>query len=193
MAAPPKKNPRKGCRPVRRQTKIHCPTWVPESAGSRRDGKIGNEFGISLAPLIARAVEIQASAQKAAFEEEEAERLRNLIKKLFGDIRRLCSGGAPEVAEEALPNRGRRSGRIFLHKPVAVKSPTGATFHSHSIQVRKISTKPVRDDAQPVRTTPAQAALLASEPLREMIELYWNALDNPGALSPQTTQRAAKE
>ncbi len=73
MAAPPKKNPRKGCRPVRRQTKIHCPTWVPESAGSRRDGKIGNEFGISLAPLIARAVEIQASAQKAAFEEEEAE------------------------------------------------------------------------------------------------------------------------
>jgi hypothetical protein len=66
--------------------------------GSRKDGKIGHEFGINLAPLIARAVEIQAAARKAAFEEEEAERLRARIKKLFGDIRRLQFDGATEAA-----------------------------------------------------------------------------------------------
>lgn len=73
--------------------------------GSRRDGKIGHEFGINLAPLIARAAEIQAAARKATFEDEEAERLRNRIKKLFGDIRRLGFDGAMEAAEEVLPNR----------------------------------------------------------------------------------------
>jgi hypothetical protein len=48
-------------------------------------------------------------------------------------------------------------------------------------------------DAPPIRTTPAQVALLASKPLREIIELYWNAFDNRGRLSWQAVQLAAKE
>lgn len=74
-------------------------------SGSRRDGKIGNDFGINLAPLIARAAEVQAAARKAAFEEEEAERMRTRIRKLFGYIRRLQLEGATEAAEKILPNR----------------------------------------------------------------------------------------
>ncbi|MFV0386450.1 helix-turn-helix domain-containing protein, partial [Paracoccus sp. (in: a-proteobacteria)] len=72
--------------------------------GSRREGKIGHEFGIHLAPLIARAAEIRAAARKAAFEEEKAERLRARIKKLFGDIRRLGFDRAMDAAEDVLPN-----------------------------------------------------------------------------------------
>ncbi len=183
-------------------------------AGSRRDGKIGNEFGINLAPLIARAVEIQAAAQKAAFEEEEAERLRRRIKKLFGDIRRLCSGGATEAAEEVLPNR-RPSTIQSFERLRQVAEALEAVWEDFSAQIgrgeksyqcdispalntskeniNKTCRAEEQEDAPLVRTTPAQVALLASEPLREIIELYWNAFDNRGRLSWQAVQLAAKE
>lgn len=183
-------------------------------AGSRRDGKIGNEFGINLAPLIARTVEIQAAAQKAAFEEEEAERLRRRIKKLFGDIRRLCSGGATEAAEEVLPNR-RPSTIQSFERLRQIAEALEAVWNDFSTQVgrgeksHQCDISPAlntskeninkncrankRDDAQPIQTSPAQVALLASEPLREIIELYWNAFDNRGRLSWQSVQLAAKD
>ncbi|MEO1779123.1 MAG: hypothetical protein AAFU63_10060 [Pseudomonadota bacterium] len=50
-----------------------------------------------------------------------------------------------------------------------------------------------QDYVRPIRTTSAQVALLASEPLREIIELYWNAFDNRRHLSWQSIQLAAKD
>lgn len=182
--------------------------------GSRKDGKIGHEFGINLAPLISRAAEIQAAARKAAFEEAEAERLRSRIKTLFGDIRSLCFEGAMEAAEEVLPNR-RPSTIESYERLRQVAEALEAVWEDFSAQIgrgekshqcdispalntskeniNKTSMPKKRHDAQPLRTTPAQVALLASEPLREIIEFYWSALDNRGVLSPQTIQRAAKE
>ena len=72
--------------------------------GSRKNREIGHEFGINLAPLINRVSEIQAAARKAAFEEDESERLRARIRKLFGDIRKLQLDGASEAASDVLPN-----------------------------------------------------------------------------------------
>lgn len=72
--------------------------------GSRKNGAIGHEFGINLAPLINRVSEIQAAARKAVFEEEEAELLRGRIRKLFGDIRKLRIDDACEAATDVLPN-----------------------------------------------------------------------------------------
>ena len=182
--------------------------------GSRKDGKIGHEFGINLAPLIARATEIQAAARKAAFEEAEAERLRSWIKKLFGDIRRLCSEGAMEAAEEVSPNRRPSTIQNFerlrqvaealeaVWEDFSAQIGSGEKSHRCDISptlntskenINKNCRAKRQDDAPPVRTTPAQVALLASEPLREIIEFYWSALDNRGALSPQTIQKAAKE
>ncbi|MHA3915206.1 helix-turn-helix domain-containing protein [Halovulum sp. GXIMD14793] len=182
--------------------------------GSRRDGKIGSEFGINLAPLIARATEVQAAARKAAFEEEEAERLRIRIKTLFGNIRRLCFEGAMEAAEEVLPNRRPSTIQSFERLRQVAKA-LEAVWEDFSAQIRrgekshqcdispalntskeninKTCTAEKRLTTQPVRTTPAQVALLASAPLREIIELYWNALDNRGQLSWQSIQQAVRD
>ena len=183
-------------------------------AGSRKDGKIGNEFGINLAPLIAQATKIQAAARKAAFEEEEAERLRYRIKKLFGDIRRLCFDGAMEAAEEVLPNRRPSTIQSFgrlqqvaealeaVWEDFSAQIGRGEKSHQCDISpalntsrenINKSCRAKKRDDAPPVRTTPAQVALLASVPLRGIIEFYWNALDNRGHLSWQSIHLAAQD
>jgi hypothetical protein len=182
--------------------------------GSRKHGKIGHEFGINLAPLIARAVEIQAAARKAAFEEEEAERLRARIKKLFGDIRRLQFDGATEAAEQILPNRRPSTIQSFerlkqvaealekVWEDFSAEFSRGEKSHECDISpalntskenIKKTCRAKKRRETQPLRTTPAQVALLASEPLQEIIEFYWSALDNGGAPSPKTIQKAAKE
>lgn len=183
-------------------------------AGSRRAGRIGHEFGINLAPLIARAAEIQAAARKAAFEEEEAERLRARIRKLFGDIRRLCLDGAVEAAEEILPNRRPSTIQNFerlkqvaealeaVWEDFSAEVSRGEKSHQCDISpppntskenINKTCRAEKQHEARRVRTTPTQVALLASEPLREIIEFYWSGLDNRGALSPRTIQMAAKE
>ncbi len=182
--------------------------------GSRREGRIGHEFGINLAPLIARAAEIQVAARMANFEEEEAERLRARIRKLFGDIRRLRFEGAIEAAEEILPNR-RPSTIQSFERLKQVAEALEAVWEDFSAEVSRgeeshqcdISPPPntskeninktcrarKQHEARPVRTTPAQVAFLASGPLREIIELYWNGLDNRGALSWRTIQMAARD
>lgn len=183
-------------------------------SGSRRDGKIGNDFGINLAPLIARATEVQAAARKAAFEEEEAERLRTRIRKLFGDIRRLQFDGATEAAEEILPNRRPSTIQSFERlKQVAealeavwddfsAEVSRGEKSHQCDISpalntskenINKTCRAAKRRVAQPVRTTPAQVALLASKPFQELIEVYWSTVDNRGALSWRTIQMAARD
>lgn len=182
--------------------------------GSRRDGRIGHEFGINLAPLIARVAEIQAAARMATFEEEEAERLRARIRKLFGDIRRLCLNVATEAAEEILPNRRPSTIQSFERlKQVAealeavwndfsAEVSRGKKSHQCDISpalntnkenINKTCRAEKQREARPVRTTPAQVALLASKPFQELIELYWNAVDNRGALSWRTIQMAARD
>lgn len=183
-------------------------------AGSRKDGKIGHEFGINLAPLIARAAEIQVAARKAIFEAEESERLRSRIKKLFGDIRRLRFEDAMEAAEEILPNRRPSTVHNFERlKQVAealeavwadFSSEIGGGEKSHQCDISpplntkeenksKTCSAKKQDQPAPVCTTPAQAALLASPALREAIELYWNSLDNRGLLSWRTIELASQD
>ncbi|KGM89660.1 Replication protein C N-terminal domain protein [Roseovarius mucosus DSM 17069] len=183
-------------------------------AGSRRDGKVGHEFGINLAPLIVRVAEIQAAARKAAFEKEEAERLRIRIKKLFGDLRRLGSDGAMEAAEEILPNRRPSTIHNFerlkqvtealeaVWEDFSAEVSRGEKSHQCDISpalntskenINKTCRVAIQRDTQPVRTTPAQVALLASKPFQELIELYWSAVDNRGLLSWRTIQMAARD
>lgn len=182
--------------------------------GSRREGKISHEFGMNLAPLIERATEIRAAARKAAFEEEEAERLRALIKKLFGDIRRLGFDRAIDAAEGILPNRRPSTIQSFerLKQVAEALEAVWADFSAEISRGEKsrqcdISSPPntskenikktcrpeKRRDVPPVRTTPEHAALLASKPLQEIIELYWKAIDNRGPLSWRVIQMAARE
>ncbi|MCG7494109.1 helix-turn-helix domain-containing protein [Thalassobius sp. Cn5-15] len=182
--------------------------------GTRRDGEIRHEFGINLGPLITKAVEIQVAAKTAIFEETEFDRLRIQIKKLFGDIRRLGSEEAMEAAEGILPNRRPSTIHNFerlrqvaealeaVWEDFSAEISRGEKSHQCDISpalntskenINKTCTAEKRPTTQPVRTTPAQVALLASAPLREIIELYWNALDNRGQLSWQTIQMAVRE
>lgn len=182
--------------------------------GSRKHGKIGHEFGINLGPLIARASEIQVAARKAAFEAEEAELLRNRIRTLFGNIRRLGVNGAVEAAEDILPNRRPSTIQCFerlkqvaealeaVWEDFSAEISRGEKSHKYDISpppntskenINKTCRAEKPRDARPVRTTPAQMALLASEPLREIIELYWGALDQRGLLSWRAITMAARD
>ncbi len=181
--------------------------------GSRRDGKIGSEFGINLAPLIACAVEIQAAARKAAFEEEEAERLRTRIKKLFGDIRRLRFDGATVAAEEILPNRRPSTIQSFerlkqvadaleaVWEDFSVEFSRGEKSHQCDISpalntrkenINKTCRAEKQREARPVRVSPALALRLAGPEFRELVELY--AMGEPGG-SPtwRSFELAARE
>ena len=183
-------------------------------AGCRRDGKIGHEFGVNLAPLIKRVAEIQAAAARAAFEKDEAERLRTRIKKLFGDIRRLQFGEAMEAAEEVLPNRRPSTIQNFERLKQVTEAleavwdefsqgnSRGEKSHQCDNSPPPNTNKENREKncssnlaatPDPVRLAPGQAALLASKPLQEIIELYWNSFDNRGPLSWRTIQLAVRE
>jgi hypothetical protein len=195
--------------------------WLAKSAsdhsrrgGSRQGGKIDHEFGINLAPLIARAAEIQAAARQAAFEVAEAERLRVRIRKLFGDIRRLASSDAINAAEVILPNRRPSTIQSFARlKQVAealeavwedFSTEGGRGKKSHQCDIspslntgkenisQNCSAKNGREP-QPMRTTPTQVALLASQPFQEIIALYWEALDRSRPLSWDSICLAARD
>lgn len=162
-------------------------------AGARRDGRIGHEFGINLAPLIARAAEIQAAARMAAFEEEEAERLRARIKKLFGDIRRLCFEGAIEAADEILPNRRPSTIQSFERlKQVAealeevwedfstevsrgkksYQCDISPALNTSKENINKTCRAEKQREARPVRVSPTLALRLAGPEFRELVEFY---------------------
>lgn len=181
--------------------------------GYRKGGKIGHEFGINLAPLIARAVEVQAAARRAAFEEEEAERLRARIKKLFGDIRRLNFDGATEAAEDILPNRRPSTIQSFerleqvadaleaVWEEFSTEFSRGEKSHQCDISlppnttkknINKICRAEKQCEARPVRVSPALAIRLAGPAFRELAEFY--AMGEPGA-SPswRTLEMAARE
>lgn len=181
--------------------------------GSRKDGKIGHEFGINLAPLIARAAEIRAAARKAAFEEEEAERLRARIKKLFGDIRRLHVDGATEVAEEILPNRRPSTIQSFerlkqvaealeeVWEDFSAEVSRGEKSHQCDISpppntskenINKTCRAEKQCEARPVRVSPALALRLAGPEFRELIEFYAMG-ERGGSATWRSLELAARE
>ena len=161
--------------------------------GSRKNGAIGHEFGINLAPLINRVSEIQMAARKAVFEEEEAERLRGRIRKLFGDIRKLRIEDAFEAATDVLPNNRPSTIQSFerLKQVVAAleavwkefSTETGRGEMSHQCDIspplntdKEKKYKTCRPEKarqpQPVRITPALAMLLAGAEFQEIIAFY---------------------
>lgn len=181
--------------------------------GSRRDGRIGHEFGINLAPLIARAAEIQAAARMATFEEEEAERLRARIRKLFGDIRRLCLNVATEAAEEILPNRRPSTIQSFerlkqvaealeaVWEDFSAEISRGEKSHQCDISpppntskenINKTCRAEKQREARPVRVCPALALRLAGPEFRELVEFY--AMGEPaGSPTWRSLELAARE
>ncbi|NHF71537.1 helix-turn-helix domain-containing protein [Paracoccus xiamenensis] len=181
--------------------------------GSREGGKIGHEFGINLAPLIANAVEIQAASQRASFEDAEADRLRTRIKKLFGDIRRLRFDGAMEAAEDILPNRRPSTIQSFVRlKQVAdaleavwadFSTEIGRGEKSHQCDIspppntskeniNKTCRAEKQCEARPVRVTPALAIRLAGPKFCELAEFY--AISEPGGLPTwRSLEMAARE
>ena len=161
--------------------------------GSRKNREIGHEFGINLAPLINRVSEIQAAARKAAFEEDESERLRARIRKLFGDIRKLQLDGASEAASDVLPNNRPSTIQSFerlkqvvealeaVWKEFSAEAGRGEMSHQCDIspplntdKERKYKTCRAerRQEPQPVRITPTLAMLLASAEFQEIIGFY---------------------
>lgn len=166
--------------------------------GSRRNGAIGHEFGINLAPLINRVSEIQAATRKAVFEEEEAERLRGRIRKLFGDIRKLRIDDASEAATDVLPNNRPSTIQSFerLKQVVAAleavwrefSTETGRGEMSHQCDIspplntgkeKKYKTCRAEKAREPqrVRVTPELAMLLASAEFHEIIAFYVQGKD----------------
>ncbi|WP_281858568.1 hypothetical protein [Litoreibacter halocynthiae] len=119
-----------------------------------------------------------------------------------------------EAAEEILPNRRPSTIESFerlkqvaealeaVWEDFSSEISRGEKSHQCDISpalntsienISKTCTTAKQRSRQPIRTRPAQVALLANVPLREIIEYYWNTLDNRGALSPQTIQMAVKE
>ncbi|MCI2395607.1 helix-turn-helix domain-containing protein [Aliiroseovarius sediminis] len=161
--------------------------------GSRKNGAIGHEFGINLAPLINRVSEIQAAARKAVFEEEEAERLRGRIRKLFGDIRKLQIDDACEAATDVLPNNRPSTIQSFerlkqvvaaleaVWKEFSTENGRGEMSHQCDISPplntgKEKKYKTCRAEKarhpQPVRITPSLAMLLAGAEFQEIIGFY---------------------
>ena len=50
-----------------------------------------------------------------------------------------------------------------------------------------------RCERKPIRRTPGQVTVLASEPLQEIIEYYWNASDKRGPLSWRSIELATRD
>ena len=182
--------------------------------GSRKKGAIGHEFGINLAPLINRAAEIQAAAQKAMFEADESERLRAMIRKLFGDIRRLQIERACDAAAEVLPNKRPSTIQSFerlkqvaealeaVWEDFSTEAGRGEKSHQYDIspplntdrenRYKTCMAKKPRS-SQPKHTSPAQFFLLAGISLKETIWQYAQGIE-PGKLpSWRSIEMAARD
>lgn len=124
----------------------------------------------------------------ATFEEEEAERLRARIRKLFGDIRRLCFEGATQAAEEILPNPRPSTIQSFerltqvtealeaVWEDFSAEVSRGKMSHQCDISpslntskenINKTCRAAKQRDTPQIRTTSAQVALLASKPFQK--------------------------
>ncbi|MAM08855.1 MAG: hypothetical protein CML23_00015 [Rhizobiaceae bacterium] len=182
--------------------------------GWRVNGLIKQEFGINLAPLIDRAVDIRAAAQKAIFEQREARSLRHQIVRLFEKIDQLGDESARAKAEGLLPNRKpstvqnyERLKRICGDLAAVLSDfshDVGEGEMSHQTDISPLPNtkerKKIKTCRQPgprkaigLRTSPAQAWRLAGSVMRETIQAYSTALEPGRPPSWQVIELAARD
>lgn len=183
-------------------------------SGHRLHGVIRHEFGINLAPLIDRAREIQALAQQTMQEQIEAKAPRKQINKLFGRIRELGCEAAGDAADTILPNHRSSTIQSFQRlKQIAAaleavlddfSTDAGAGEMSHQCDISTLPNtnlnqidKTCRAEKQarprPIRTTPEQVWLLASERFREFLAFYAEGLGKGRAPDERCLVMAARD
>ena len=190
------------------------------SKGGRRfgrrspDGRIVVAGGVNLGPLIEQAGDLMRLIQHQA---QDFERLRNDRERANDVIRAIRGLGvepALQAARDVFPrlrpsevNDTDRLAEIIeaLESVLAdfsdvsgrtsevAGSDTSGRPDTNQVKKTKTCTAVKRRNDQPLRTTPAQAALLASRELREIVELYWNAQDQGGQVSWSSVLSAARE
>ena len=183
-------------------------------SGHRLHGVIQHEFGINLAPLIGRAREIQKLAQRAMQEQIEAKALRKQINKLFGRIRTLDCDSAAEAADAILPSHRPSTIQSFqrLKQIVAAleavlddfSTDDGGGEMSHRCdistlpntnlhQINKTCRAEKRVGPRPIRATPEQVWLLASDRFREYLAFYAEGVGRGGAPDERCLIMAAQD
>lgn len=183
-------------------------------SGDRLHGVIRYEFGINLAPLIGRAQEIRALAQRAVQEQIEAKSLRRQINKLFGRIRALDCGAAEDAADAILPNHRPSTIQSFQRlKQIAAALEAvlddfstddrgGEMSHRCDIstlpntnlnQINKTCRAESRAGPRPIRTTPEQVWLLSSDRFREYLAFYAEGVGRGGAPDERCLIMAAQD
>ena len=183
-------------------------------SGQRLHGVIQHEFGINLAPLIERAQEIRALAQRAMQEQIEAKCLRKQINKLFGRIRALDCGSAADAADAILPNHRPSTIQSFQRlKQIAAAleavlddfstdADGGEMSHQCDIstlpntnlnQINKTCRAEKRAGRRPIRTTPEQIWLLASDRFREYLAFYADGVSRGGTPDERCLIMAAQD
>ena len=190
------------------------------SRGGRRfgrrgpDGRIVAAGGINLGPLIEQASDLLRIIRHEALETSRLREHRDRANDLIKAIRALDAQEALEAARAAFPrlrpsevnDTERLSGIIEALEAVlsdfsadpgrtveAARSDSSGRPNTNPEKKTKTCMAEKRGDTEPMRTTPAHVALLASAELREITELYWNAQDRPGQLSWASVEAAARE
>ena len=178
------------------------------------DGRIIVAGGINLGPLVEQAGDLLRLIQHQA---QDSERLRNDRERANDVIRAIRGLGAEPALQAARdvfprlrPSEVNDTDRLaeIIEALEAVfadfsdvsgrtsevaGSDTSGRPDTNQIKKTKTCTTAKRRNDQPVRITPAQAALLATRELREIVELYWNAQDQGGQLSWGSVLSAARE
>ncbi len=190
------------------------------SKGGRRfgrrgpDGRIVAAGGINLGPLIEQAGDLLRLIRHEALASERLRDQRQRANDLIKVIRALDAEGAVEAARAVFPrlrpsevnDTERLAGIIEALEAVLADFSTapGRTIEAAgSDSSGRPDTNPEkktktcmarkRRETQPLHTTPAQVALLASRDLREALELYWSAQDRGGPLSWNSVLSAVRD
>ncbi|WP_323009726.1 hypothetical protein [Paracoccus sp. (in: a-proteobacteria)] len=169
---------------------------------------------MNLAPLIERAQEIRALAQRAMQEQIEAKSLRKQINKLFGRIRALDCGSAEGAADAILPNHRPSTIQSFQRlKQIAAaleavlddfSTGAGGGELSHRCdistlpntnlnQINKTCRAEKMVGSRPIRTTPEQVWFLASDRFREYLAFYAEGVGRGGAPDERCLIMAAQD
>jgi len=178
------------------------------------DGRIIVAGGINLGPLIEQAGDLLRLIQHQTRVSVRLANDRKRANDLIRTIRSLGEDEALQAASDAFPrlrpsevtNTDRLAEIIEALEAVladfsdltgrtseVARSDTSGRPDTNQGNKTKTCTAAKRPNDQPLRTTPAQAALLATPQLREIVELYWNAQDRGGQLSWGSVLSAARE
>ena len=182
--------------------------------GLRKNGVIKYEYGINLAPLIERAEEIRAASRKAKYEQHEAKSLRQRIRKLFSDIRRLENETACDAATKILPNRKPSTVQKFdrlseitdaleaVFEDFSQDLGVGEMSHQKDISPTRITKEKkniktcsavASNKHHEMHTTPAMAVLLSGRRVRELIQFYATGVGGIHRLCWNVIELAARD